>query len=264
MSKIRLPTAKKLLLNLLLAADDGVLGVSEVIRAGALFGISANNARVALARLAAAGLVQAVERGSYRLAPAGRALAADVASWRELGTELVPWAGDWLAVVTAGLGRTDRGALRGRERALSRAGFAELHSELFVRPNNLRGGLTEAAKRLRARGLEASAPVFVVHAFESRVARRAERLWRATALERSYRDGVERLAASEARLASASLDDAARESFLHGDEGIRRLLFDPLLPEPIVSEAARNAYVRALRRYDDVGRAIWRRFLAGA
>ncbi len=61
------PKPRGLILDLLLAADPEPLSARDAVTACALFGISDNNARVALARLASDGLVEAAERGSYQL-----------------------------------------------------------------------------------------------------------------------------------------------------------------------------------------------------
>src|SRR5690606_11792537 len=63
---------------------------------------------------------------------------------------------------------------------------------------------------------------------------------------------------------SLSIEAAARESFLLGNDAIRQLVFDPLLPAPLVDVDARRAFVDAVRRFDAVGHSIWRRFLLGA
>jgi phenylacetic acid degradation operon negative regulatory protein len=39
------------------------------------------------------------------------------------------------------------------------------------------------------------------------------------------------------------------------------VVFDPLLPDPLVDVGERRAFVETLLRYDRVGRAIWQAFL---
>ena len=51
------------------------------------------------------------------------------------------------------------------------------------------------------------------------------------------------------------------ESFLIGGEAIRRIVLDPLLPDAIVPTAERDALVRAMTAYDDIGRRCWASFL---
>ena len=75
------PTPRQLLLKLLGSEKDEELDAAGAIRACALFGISANNARVALVRLQTSGLIEAVGRGSYRLGTDGLALAQEVRAY---------------------------------------------------------------------------------------------------------------------------------------------------------------------------------------
>jgi len=52
-----------------------------------------------------------------------------------------------------------------------------------------------------------------------------------------------------------------REAFLLGREGIRQVVLDPLLPEPLVDEAQRGSMVDILHDYCDKGLHLWARFL---
>lgn len=257
------PSARQLLMRLLIAVEGGELEAAEAIRACALFGISTNNARVALNRLMAADVIENSGRGTYRLRPAGRALRRDVGAWREAEARIRPWDGGWVAVTTGGVRRSDRPAMRARERALAIVGLRQLDDGLFVRPDNFQGGIAVTRARLQALGLDPAIPVFAAADFDQTVEARARSLWDARALERGYEEGRARLAASLARCAAMALPDAARESYLLGDEGIRAIVFDPMLPEPLVSVRARQTFVEAVRRYDETGRRIWRDYLAG-
>lgn len=255
------PGARDLLLRLLTVAEGGRLPVTEAVKGCALFGISENNARVALTRLVTAGLVEAVERGVYRLGPRGRALAADVLAWREAEQRTRAWSGAWVAVHTSALGRTDRPALRGRQRALALAGLRELDAGLFVRPDNIAGGVATLRERLQALGLPRQAVVFQAAQFDDEREARARRLWNVALLERSYASGLQKLERALARLPRLALDTAAREAYLLGDEGIHQLVFDPMLPQPLVDVGLRRAYAEVVQRYDEAGREVWRRFM---
>jgi phenylacetic acid degradation operon negative regulatory protein len=48
------------------------------------------------------------------------------------------------------------------------------------------------------------------------------------------------------------------ETFLLGGEAVRRIVLDPLLPEPIVDTAARRALVDEMKQYDRIGRDCWK------
>lgn len=257
------PRPRQLILRLLLGAGGAPLSARDAVRACALFGIPASGVRVALARLAAAGLVEPVERGAYRLGPRASTLAADVAAWREAHARTREWSGDWIAVHVGALGRSNRVALRARVRALGMLGLRELDRGLHVRPDNLAGGVTAVRKRLSRLGLERDAAVFQASGFDAERERRARSLWDGGALARGYRATRTRLARWLANFRRLDLDAAARESFLLGDEAIRQLVFDPLLPRPLVDEQARADFVETVIRFDAAGQAVWNEFLHG-
>lgn len=257
------PSPRALLLRLLTVAEGGRLPVTEAVKGCALFGISENNARVALARLVTAGLVEAVERGVYRLGPLGQALGADILAWRQAEQRTRPWSGAWVAVHTSTTGRTERPAVRVRQRVLAMAGMRELDAGLFIRPDNMAGGVAALRERLHALGLPRQAVMFQAAQFDDEREARARRLWNVVLLERGYTAGIQKLERSLARLPRLAPDAAAREAYLLGDEGIHQLVFDPMLPQPLVDVSLRRAYAEMVNRYDEAGRRAWRRFLDG-
>lgn len=256
------PRPKALILELLLVASGGVLSVRDAILGAGLFDIGESAVRVTLVRLAAAGLVEGAGRGSYRLGPAAIGLAADVARWRQAGQGLRPWEGHYIAVHCGALGRGDRAALRARTRALNLAGLAELERDFFVRPDNLPGGVDALRQRLLTLGLEPAANVFVAQGFDAKREAAARALWDGAALSAAY----DRSRADLDRWLDEALaldpDVAAREAFLLGGKAIRQVIYDPLLPEPLVDAGAREAFFAATRRFDTAGRRLWQRFFA--
>ncbi len=262
------PEARHLVLNLLLGIAHRRLSAREAVASCALFGIRENNVRVALARLSASGMIEPVERGQYRLGPKAAGLAGDVSSWRDVETRVRDWDGGWIAVHVGALPRSDRASRRTRERALALLGLRELDAGLFVRPDNLSGGVDALRDRLARLGLGAEAAVFVAHSLDDERRRRAEGLWDAATLDRSYRQTRATLEGWLSRWSAGApplpIEAAARESFVLGNDAIRQLVFDPLLPAPLVDVDARRAFVDAVRRFDGVGHSIWRRFLLGA
>lgn len=254
------PNPRQLILNLLLADDDGEISARDAVASCALFGIRENSVRVALARLAGAGLIEAAGRGSYRLGPNGAGLAADVSTWRGVEQRVRDWQGGWVAVHVGALGRSDRVALRARDRALALLGLRELDRGLFLRPDNLVGGVAGVRERLHKLGLQEDAAVFLAHELDAARDRRARALWDGKALTKSYRQTRLQLEKWRQRADLLEPDVAARESFLLGNDAIRQLVFDPLLPDPLVDIAERRAFVTAVLEFDRAGRAIWQRF----
>lgn len=254
------PNPRSLILNLLLAADGQTMPVREAVAACALFGLRENSVRVALVRLAAAGLVETVGRGTYRLGPHARGLAADVATWRQADQRQRGWNGDWILVHVGALGRSDRSVLRQRDRALALLGLRELERGLYLRPDNLAGGVAAVRARLYALGLDAGAAVFVARDFDTAREQRTRALWNGESLNRGYRETRAKLDAWLCSSANLPLPDAARESFLLGNAAIRQLVFDPLLPAPLVDMAEQRAFIDTVKRFDAAGHAIWRQF----
>jgi phenylacetic acid degradation operon negative regulatory protein len=256
------PTPKNLILNLLVAAGGAPLSASHAIASCQLFGIRENSVRVALVRLNAAGLIESVGRGAYRIGPQAAKLAADVASWRHAAQKLCDWGGGWLMVSTGGLRRSDRSALRLRERALALTGFKELVPDLYVRPDNLMGHAASARSRLHQLGLDADAHVFVALDLAPELELRARQLWASKCLDKSYASTRHKLETWLRHCDELDLETAARESYVLGHDAIRQLVFDPLLPHPLVDVDARHAFVQAVIGFDDAGHRIWQRLLA--
>ena len=251
---------KHLLLELLLASSESPLPVSHAVAAGAVFGISENHVRVTLARLVAQDMVLATERGTYRLGPAAQGLAQDVANWRHAEQRLRPWKGQYVAVHCGALARSDRSATQQRERALHLLGFAELQRDFYVRPDNIEPDIAAIRKRLHTLGLEPQAVVCGCSAFDTPTETAIDALWDGTALNHGYRATQQRLEAWLASAARLPTAQAARECFFLGGAAIRQLVYDPLLPEPMVDGALRQAFIDSVHVFDDAGRAIWNRF----
>jgi phenylacetic acid degradation operon negative regulatory protein len=255
------PRPRQLILKLLLGAGGAPLTARDAVRSCALFAIPENGVRVALARLAATGFIEPVGRGTYRLGRNASNLAADVATWREAKHRARNWTGSWIAVHVGALGRSDRVAMRTRLRALGMLGMRELDRGLFLRPDNLVGGVAAVRERLARLGLERDAAVFGVRNLDPARERRARALWDGKALVRGYRASRLRLERWIANADRLDPDAAARESFHLGNDAIRQLVFDPLLPPPLVDDEARSMFIDTVVRFDAAGRAIWKKFL---
>lgn len=260
------PTPKNFILSLMLGAEargDTELGVRELLAACALFNIPENAVRVALARAVSSGLLLTPTRGCYTLGASARPLAQEVSRWRHTEALLTDWGGDWTAIHVGATGRSDRTALRSRERAFGLLGLAEFERGLYLRPNNLSGGSAALRKRLQAllpKGTE-SGTLFLLNDLSSADEKRARNLWHGAALSDSYRETTSRLSAWIDNAHKLGLDQAARECFEIGHNAIRQLMYDPLLPEPLIDAKIRSQFMRAVARYDEAGKAIWQQFL---
>ncbi len=253
-------TAKRVVLELLSAALPRELSSSALVAAGGLLGLSENNVRVALARLVAAGTLEITpaRRGSYRLGKAAQAMTRQVTSWRDLEKETRRWDGSWVTVHTGDLPRSDRTRLRRRQRALRLLGFRPLGQALELRPDNLQGGVAALRDRLYELGVEPAALVARTTQLDADAEARARAAWDADRLTASYIQTRQRI---DRWLGSMELEPraAAREAFWFGGEVLRKIIFDPRLPEPLVDVAARRAMLEAAHRLDAYGRRLWAR-----
>ncbi|WP_201582637.1 PaaX family transcriptional regulator [Psychrobacter immobilis] len=254
------PTPRLLLLRLLTVADEETLTVAEAVRAGALFDMTENSVRVTMARLTQAGLVEAVDAAIYRLGAKGQKLGADVAAWSTVDQRVTEWDSTWIAVTTGGLPRSDRKVLRARARALSLLGFRELDTGLYLRPNNLSGGVDTVRARLLDLGLGEEAAVFKASVFDSVRQEKALSLWSDMQLEASYKEISQRLNDWLATKDKLPREAALRDVYLLGDAGIRSVIFDPLLPAPLVNETERQQFFATVRRFNNEGRRLWYAF----
>lgn len=248
----------------LLVAELGMpLTARQLVASCRLFGITENSTRVALARLSAVELVESAERGSYQLGEAATGLAGDVATWREAEGRLAQWNGRYVMVHCGPLGRSDRTALRHRERVLDMVGLREYQRDLYVRPDNLAGGVKAVRRRLHGLGLDREASVFAASQFDDANEHHLQDLWDGDALNQRYRQQHQQLSRWQEKTDQLAIEDAARECFLLGNRAIRYIVFDPLLPAPLIDEKARSDFFEQAKIFDRAGHAIWQQFYAG-
>ncbi|WP_238872831.1 PaaX family transcriptional regulator C-terminal domain-containing protein [Halopseudomonas maritima] len=155
-----------------------------------------------------------------------------------------------------------RYALRARERAFALLGLRELEPGLWVRPDNLAGGVERTRERLQDLGLEPSAAVMRITDLDNKREHIARNLWQDEALEVEYERLRQQLQESMARLPTLETNEAARESYLLGDSAIKRLVFDLLLPEPLVDTACRRRFREAMLSYQRAGQRAWQPILS--
>lgn len=256
------PSPRLLIMRLLTVADNHTLNISEAILAGTVFGITENSIRVTMARLVQAELAEAIAPATYRLGPKAQKLGDDVASWHTSNTKTMKSDGSWIAVATGGLPRSDRKILRARDRALSLLGFRQLDKGLYIRPNNLHGGINGVRKRLLNLGLGKEAIIFKADDFDDQRQKKALALWSDMQLVTHYKEMSAQLNEWLANKDNLSADTALREVFMLGDAAIRSVIFDPLLPAPLVDETARQQCFDTVRRFNDEGRRLWLAFFA--
>lgn len=251
------PNAKKIVLGMVYARGGEPVSVRDFIIAAKLFDIAANTVRVTLVRLSADGLIQASGRGAYRLGPAAENLAGYAADWHAAEAQLGEWSGDYLLVHAGHLGRSDRKVLKRRERAMHLCGLQPLERDLYLRPNNLKGGVANLRYRFQQLGAENELIVCEAQGFGGETDNQIASLWNGKALNSAYVETSQRIERWLKTAAELEPEVAARESWLLGSAAIRQLVYDPLLPEPMINSDLRHALYESVRRIDEVGKNIW-------
>ncbi len=225
---------------------------------GRLFGITENNVRVALARLQDRGRLQRLGRGRYGLAADARPVQRHVSAWASLEERRVSWRGRWCGVYLSRPGQVGRLEGRRRMRALEFLGLRALEAGLWLRPDNLAGGVAALRTRLVELGLDEGSRVFALSDLDPDTEQQARGLWDVQGLVASYGAQTRRLQQSAKQLAKLPLEESVVESFLVGGRAINQLAFDPLLPDEIQPAVDRRALVEEMRAYDRLARAYWR------
>ena len=255
-------TASELVLSLLSATPEGELSTAQLVSAGSLFDIDPTALRMALSRLTRDQRVQAIRRGVYAIGPTAKHLNDFVTTWRDVRALKIDWDGEWLAVLTSHLGRSDRKSLRTRERALQLYGFAFDDSGGWVRPANLDRTLREIKGDLTRLGVEADAMYLRITESVKPENVCWHSRWDVAALNLTYQDANELLKKSTDRLSSEPLDGAARTSFLHGQSVIALINKDPLLPIEILESEAFDEMHAQMVAFEKLGRDIWGKFFS--
>jgi phenylacetic acid degradation operon negative regulatory protein len=259
--KMEKPVPRRLLLKLLGSRSGIKMDAASAVRVGALFGITENNMRVTLTRLQAAKLLNLIDRGFYTLGQQGQTLAKEVGAWRSVEQQVGPWQGEWVGLLTHTQAKRDRKAQRVTARALKMLGMQAITNDFYLRPNNFSAGVGYVRTHLHSLGVDISAPVFKVAQLDSDMEDKARNLWPVKELEARYQQGILDIEQALGRLPELSLEDAAKESYLVGDSALQQLVFDPLLPAPLINESLRQAFRAKVQEYDQIGERIWLQFL---
>ncbi len=240
-------TARSVMASALLGETPPQLPVSQLIRIGALFGLSENRARVALSRMVAAGELT-TDQGRYRLhSPA--LLSRQERQRRSLEGTTSEWNGVWhMVVITAAASSAaDRAA---RRLVLTKARLAEQRDGVWLRPDNLgdrlRSDLSVVDGELQT---YASTP-------KSNPCELAAALWPLEEWARRASQLLDRL-----NTVSASSSDDLASGFVLSASVLRHLQGDPLLPKELLprswpGERLRTEYDGWNRRYRQLLREL--------
>jgi phenylacetic acid degradation operon negative regulatory protein len=253
-------SAQRIALALLGASRGRALSAPVLVGAADILGVSGNAMRVALSRLAAGGDVVVEERGSYALSPSRLGAVAHVRTFRTGFAARVAWHGGFLGVLTGELPRRNAALVARRERALDLAGFRYFAHGLWARPDNLEGGRVVVGAHLARLGLDPDAEVIALELDAGQV-RRLEKSWNVAADASKARTLTDRVQRFMTSLEKKPLRKVAAESFWLGDEVLRFLARDPLLPEAMADPSPRRELADAMSALDERGYAAWQSLL---
>lgn len=252
-------TAKRIILDVLLANKGLPISAKQAIAACSIFNISVNNTRVTLVRLSAEGLVESLSRASYQLTADSIGLIENVSTWRTLPDRVRPWDGSFLMVRISKLTKRISKQQTLRERALLMLGFQPLDKQLYIRPNNIEKSVEAVRDRLYKQGLDKDSIVFRVDQLDEGTTARISDLWKPKELEQSYKTFEQRIESWLKGHKELETEVAARESFLLGNAAVKHVIYDPYLPQEWLNPSSRNRFFKITQRLDDVGREIWKK-----
>ncbi len=248
---------KQLVLTMLGANPDGRLTVNRLIEAGRLFGIEPAALRVSLGRLVKQGLLVSPTRGTYEAAAQVHALNKRLRSWRTVEDVLTDWTGAWLIAHVSHLGRADKTQLARRERALRLFGFREDESGVWIRPANLVDPLQKTAARLQDIGLEAESLLISATDVSGPDDFDPAKLWDRAKIETGYQDLIGAMDDVSRHAKDTAIEDLARKTLLLGDQVIKHINLDPLLPKELVDTRLRRKLIERRIKFDELGIKTW-------
>lgn len=241
----------------MLAGKGKKVKAAHMVMACGLFGVSDNSARVSLARLVAEGQLKSAGRGLYTLGKKAVYTGQDIQSWSNRLTATCAWNGNFYAVLTNHMGRSNRTQLRSRDKALQLLGFRELEQGFYVRPANLAMGLDGVKTKLLAQGVEKNMLAFELIPESEPQTLAIKKLWDIRKLERHYLSHTRKLNEWIDNHPKMKLEKAARDAYIVGSQAIFEVRRDPLLPAEWIDTAARQQFFESVLRFDETGTRVW-------
>lgn len=252
---------RRLILELLDADAAMMANSNRLIAAGGLFGFSPNQMRVALSRLVADALLDNPQRGRYQLTGHSIAMRNEIQRWQHLEAQLCPWHGDWCALVTGNLAAKSSTRFRAQTRALKLRGLQRWRPGIWVRPNNLTGGLDQLCGDVITLGLDTISGSYLMTEANKDCEASLRTLWDTQAINRDYKLRIKQTKAAIRRLKTSSTTAVLAETLEFGGDMIRALLLDPLLPDTLLGNPHREQLITEVKRYDSAGRTLWQQFI---
>ncbi len=248
-------TPKSLILSLLEVIPEEIVRIKFLVFAGELFGFTGNTIRVTTTRLIREGYIENDARGRYRITADYSPLINSIRSWKLGESRLVPWDGAWVCCYIPLL------PTRSKEKtikALDLFGFKQGMPKFWIRPQNLALGFEELKSILFKLGINENARLFISQKFDDAVIEQWRGfLWPIDKISEAQKSMTEKLRSSGSHIGGLPLVNALTETYLLGNEAIRLLHTDPLLPKEMMSNDHRLRLTKAMLKYNDIGKEVW-------
>lgn len=247
----------------LLQASRGSVPVNAIVRVGALMGVSGNAIRVSLSRLVQKGMVVTDDEGNYRISSETSPMQELVQCWRLGEKRRVSWRGNW---VICDLPRpAPAQSVRNRSTwALELLGFRRTPTHLWLRPDNLAGGIKTLREKLADLEIESNAELFIGSRFSEQALRHMQtKLWPIKKMSTRYQQLYRRLQKGMIQLNKKPTDTMLVNAFMLGNGVVRTLITDPMLPEEMQDPAPRIRLTNLMLKFDAKGRRIWESAVEG-
>jgi phenylacetic acid degradation operon negative regulatory protein len=254
------PSAQTLILDILKSGYPDSCSVRYLIKCGFLFNITENTMRVTIARLTKNGTITSHSRGFYSISTQSLVVENELWNWRSGQKITTSWNGQYYAVACQSLGRSDRTALKKREKSLLLMGFASMEKDLYLRPTNLIFTPQQIQNKLTTLGLEKNAKFFTITDVNTPHQTLISDMWNTSGLMKQYQEQEELLGDWMKKQHALNQDQQLMESYLLSKRAVRIIFFDPLLPDPYIIGQTRDRFVDMARRFERNSFGIWRDF----
>ncbi len=254
-------TPKSLILSILLVMNNFSAPIKILVEIGEIFGFTSNTMRVTTARLIREGKIESDERGLYRLGDKSTPISEFIMSWKTGENRLIPWDGTWNCCL---LTPATAQARVSNKKSLDHLGFMESLPNFWIRPNNLRIGISGIRKMAQRFRVHEKSVFYTSHEFEPAIEEQWQRyLWPVEELMQSQRLLTEKLKKSQTQLKNYPSKNALMECYINGSEAVHQLITDPLLPEEIMPCRHRIQLTKIMLEYNELGKEIWMNQITG-
>lgn len=254
-----IPTASELILDVLGMLEGIRISLPQATRAGQAFGYSDATMRAALSRLRSRGRIQSHGRGVYGLPEAPMLQWVFNRSWGQHIDQIVPWEGHWMMASWPDTVKLSRNDTLFKENLLLRYGFQRWRPRLFIRPDNIAGGVSAMQERLVDWPESQHVSLCEMRQVSADLEAQLFALWTDPACDLDVIS--QQLIDSQNRTGSEITAATAAEVLSIGRFAVKAILKDSRLPEPFGHTKNLKAISTSLATYERFGVEVWKEYL---